>query len=157
MIGMKIMTSSVIISPFNYNLPDTYEVNLVYSIKTGYWTGDDYCSNEPSDFDLSGYGRLNGCDDGTYYQNDRDCELIFDITQNDEDGDGIPTWTEKYIYHTDPNINNTGWDNDSDGVPIEWEWKWGNSIYFHYGHHQWEYYWFYDPNNGRIMLILILI
>jgi hypothetical protein len=76
------------ISPFNYELPDGYMVNLTYSIKTGHWTGDDYCTDEPSDFDLSGYGRLNGCDDGSIYQNDPDCELWFDIYQNDYDGDG---------------------------------------------------------------------
>jgi len=124
---------------------DKRDVDIIYDLKTGHWIGDDFISPNPGwGSDFSGYGRLNGCDDGTYYKNDRDCELIFDITQNDEDGDGIPSWTEKYIYHTDPNVDNTFWDNDSDGVPIEWEWKWGNTFYLHYGH-QWEYYWFYDP------------
>ncbi len=35
------------------------DVNLIYNIKTGHWTGDDKIG------DPSGYGRLNGCDDGS--------------------------------------------------------------------------------------------
>ena len=133
---------------YDQSLIDKRDIDIIYNLKTGHWIGDDFLSpNSGWGSDFSGYGRVNGCDDGTYYQNDRDCELIFDITQNDEDGDGIPTWTEKYIYHSDPNINNTGWDNDSDGVPIEWEWKWGNTFYYNYWNHRWEYYWFYNPNN----------
>jgi hypothetical protein len=128
------------ISPFNYEFPDTYEVNLVYSIKTGQWTGDDYCTDEPSDFDLSGYGRLNGCDDGSIYQNEPDCELWFDIYQNDYDGDGIPYWTETERFHTDPTVDDRGRDDDRDGVPIEWEYKWGHS----FGYRN-EHSWFYDP------------
>jgi len=127
------------ISPFNYELPDTYEVNLRYSIKTGHWTGDDYCSNDPNDFDPSGYGRLNGCDDGSIYQNDPDCELWFDIYQNDYDNDGIPYWTEVNIFGTDPTIDDRGRDDDNDGVPIEWEYKWGHSFGWH------QDFWFYNP------------
>jgi len=99
--------------------PDSEEVNLVYSIKTGHWTGDDALS------DASGYGRLCGCDDGTIYQKDDDCEIWFNIYQNDFDGDGIPYWTEVNDYGTDPEVNNAGEDSDGDYVPIEWEWKWG--------------------------------
>jgi len=94
------------------------DVELVYSIKTGHWTGDDKLE------DLSGYGRLNGCDDGSIYRRDLDCELWFDIYQNDYDGDGIPHWTEINDYGTDPEVDNTGDDNDGDDIPIEWEWKW---------------------------------
>ena len=113
-----------------------YSVALMYSLKSAHWTGDDY--NYPASLtisDPSGYGRLNGCDDNTIYQNDRDCEMWFDITQNDFDDDGIPYWTEVNVFHTDPTADNRGWDNDSDGVPIEWEFKWGH--YFSYDwHHQ---------------------
>ncbi len=94
------------------------DVDVTYSIRTGHWTGEDQL-NDPS-----GYGRLNGCDDGTIYTRDRDCELWFNIYQNDYDGDKIPYWTEVNIYGTDPEIDNTGEDADSDDVPIEWEWKW---------------------------------
>ncbi len=75
---------------------ESYDATLLYSIKTGYWTGDD------SRGDASGYGRLCGCDDGTIYDNDRDTELWFDITQNDYDGDHIPYWMEVNTLGTDP-------------------------------------------------------
>ena len=84
------------------------DVDLVYSLKTGHWRGDDYIYPDPTNFDLSGYGRLNGCDDNSIYQRDRDCELWFDISQNDYDGDGVPYWTEFNIYGTDPEVDNTG-------------------------------------------------
>ena len=128
------------ISPFNYELPDDYEVDITYSIKTGHWRGDDYCTNEPSWADQSGYGRLNGCDDGSIYQLDRDCELLFNIFQNDYDNDGLPYWTEVNIYGTDPEICDLGRDDDNDGIPIEWEHKWGHQFGWR-GQH----YWIYDP------------
>jgi len=95
------------------------DVELTYSIKTGHWTGDDQLE------DPSGYGRLNGCDDGSMYRHDRDCELWFNIFQNDYDNDNIPYWFEVNEYGTDPEVDNTGDDDDFDDVPIEWEWKWG--------------------------------
>jgi len=102
------------------NSDDGYDVELVYSIKTGHWTGDDKLSNDPS-----GYGRLCGCDDGTIYKKDRDSEIWFNIYQNDFDNDKIPYWTEVNDYGTDPEVSNMGEDPDSDEIPIEWEWKWG--------------------------------
>ena len=96
------------------------DVELVYSLKTGHWTGDDFVGSN----DFSGYGWLNGCDDGTIYKRDRDCELWFDIYQNDYDGDGIPYWTEVNEYGTNPEVDDTGRDDDNDDVPIEWEYKW---------------------------------
>jgi hypothetical protein len=95
------------------------DVGVSYSIKTGHWTGDDQLE------DPSGYGRLNGCDDGSMYRHDRDCELWFNIFQNDYDNDNIPYWVEVNEYGTDPEVDNTGDDDDFDDVPIEWEWKWG--------------------------------
>jgi hypothetical protein len=97
---------------------EAYAVELLYSVKNGHWSGDDTL-NDPS-----GYGRVNGCDDGSIYQHDRDCELWFSIYQNDFDGDGIPYWTEVYEYGTDPEVDNTGEDADNDNIPLEWEWKW---------------------------------
>lgn len=110
-----------------------YNASLQYSVATGHWRGDDY-SGDPS-----GYGRLNGCDDNSIYQQDRDCELWFDITQNDFDGDGIPYWTEVNVYGTDPTVDNRGQDADHDGVPIEWEWKHG------YFSSHWHGGWIYNP------------
>ncbi|KYK33182.1 MAG: hypothetical protein AYK22_01350 [Thermoplasmatales archaeon SG8-52-3] len=94
------------------------DVELTYSLKTGHWSGGDFLE------DSSGYGRLNGCADGSMYKRQRDCELWFNIYQNDFDGDGIPYWTEVNEYDTDPLVDNTGEDSDKDDVPIEWEWKW---------------------------------
>jgi len=102
-----------------------YDVDLVYNMKTGHWTGDDKRDINQNHTDPSGYGRLNGCDDGTIYKQDRDCEIWFDIYQNDPDGDRIPEWIEVNVYGTDPEINNIGEDVDEDGIPIEWEYKWG--------------------------------
>ena len=60
---------------FDDNYRDSYDVELLYSIKTGHWWGDDSLSSTSWSSDDSGYGRLNGCDDGSIYNNDRDCEL----------------------------------------------------------------------------------
>jgi len=94
-------------------------VNINYSIKTGHWSGGDSIN------DSSGYRRLNGCDDKSYYQNQRDCEIWFDIYQNDFDGDGIPYYVETNIYGTDPEVKNILDDSDHDNIPIEWEYQWG--------------------------------
>jgi len=123
------------------------DIDLIYSLKTGHWRGDDFINPRPLMFDISGYGRANGCDDNSIYQRDRDCELLFDITQNDYDGDGIPYWTEVKVFHTDPKVDDRGRDDDGDGVPIEWEHKWGH--YFHRRGHgddtHYEHRWIYDP------------
>jgi hypothetical protein len=95
------------------------DVEITYSIKTGHWTGDDQIE------DPSGYGRLNGCDDGSIYRRERDCELWFDVYYNDYDNDGIPYRTEVNVYGTDPETDDRGSDSDGDDIPIEWEWKWG--------------------------------
>ena len=131
----------------NYdNYPKSYDLDLVYSIKTGHWYGDDYISF-PDDWepDLSGYGRANGCDDNSIYQSNRDCEIWFDIYQNDFDGDGIPYWVETNVYHTDPEKDNRGEDMDGDGVPIEWEWKWGHYFAWNWWSGKAEDVWIYDP------------
>jgi len=125
------------------------EVNLLYSIKTGHWFGDDMVNQFlfwDDRGDHSGYGRLCGCDDGSIYQKDLDCELWFDITQNDYDGDGITYWMETNVYNTDPEIDNTGEDDDEDGVPIEWEYKWGHKSEYNRHHQRWEEGFIYDPN-----------
>jgi len=116
-----------------------YDVNLIYNIHTGYWTGDDYRG------DLSGYGRLNGCDDGTIEDDtDRDCELWFMITQSDPDGDGIPSWMETNVYGTDPEIDDSSYDPNHDGIPITWDWKWGYDPFVSDNHS------LLDPDNDSI-------
>ena len=105
------------ISPDTGITDDSYDVELSYNILNGHWYGDDSVTG-----DASGYGRLNGCDDGTIYTQDRDCELWFSIYQNDYDM--IPYWMEVNQYGTDPMVSDLGSDIDNDDIPIEWEWKW---------------------------------
>jgi hypothetical protein len=122
------------------------DIELTYNLKTGKWRGDDFIQPFYAWSDPSGYGRLNGCDDNSIYQKDRDCLILFDITQNDYDGDGIPYWTEVNVYGTDPMVDDTGSDNDNDGVPIEWEHKWGNLVYRSWHSGNIEFYFYYHPN-----------
>ena len=91
---------------------------IIYDRSTGHWTGDDYLG------DVSGYGRLNGCDDGSYNEFERDFELCFSIDVIDKDGDGIPSRYEEKVYRTDPTVDNTYDDADGDGIPLSWEYKW---------------------------------
>jgi len=106
------------------------DIELIYNLKIGHWNGGDYSHNESIFADPSGYGRLNGCDDGSINREDMDCELFFNIYQNDYDKDGIPYWTEVNIYGSNPQYDNTGEDIDNDGIPIEWEYKWGLYMFF---------------------------
>ena len=108
---------------------DYYDVELSYNIKTGRWTGGD----NNSELDISGYGRLNGCDDNTIYVKDRDCELWFNIYQNDYDNDRIPYWAEVNTYNSDPEIKDTG-DPDNDGIAVDWEWRWGYDPFVYEDH-----------------------
>jgi len=96
---------------------ESNDVIVIYDLLNGTWHGDDWRG------DKNGYGHTSGTEDGKYGEDD--CEIWFDITENDFDGDGIPYWVETNVYHTDPEKDNRGEDMDGDGVPIEWEWKWG--------------------------------
>ena len=125
------------ISADDGNFTQARTAEIIYSIATGVWWGDDSLG------DPSGYGRLNGCDDNSIYQQDRDCELWFDISQNDFDEDGFPYWLETNVYNTSPLVDNRGEDADQDGIPIEWEHTFGLT-YFEWGHDE-GYYMIYDP------------
>lgn len=125
------------ISPDLDDLTNVRTAEITYSIAAGIWWGDDELG------DPSGYGRLSGCDDNSIYQQDRDCELWFSISQNDFDGDGFPYWLETEIYDTNPMISNLGEDADLDGIPIEWEYTYGLA-YYHWGHDE-GYYLVFDP------------
>jgi hypothetical protein len=125
------------ISPDYGNYTQARTAELTYSIATGIWWGDDYLE------DPSGYGRLNGCDDNSIHEPERDCELFFTVSQNDFDGDGLPYWLEVNMYNTSPLINNRGEDADNDGIPIEWEYTFGLT-YIEWGHEE-GYYFIYDP------------
>ncbi|RLF61832.1 MAG: hypothetical protein DRN37_00095 [Thermoplasmata archaeon] len=115
-----------------------YTVTVVYDIATGRWSGDDFIG------DASGYGRASGCDDGSIYENEKDCEMWFTIYQNDYDHDGLPYWMETNEYGTDPTVDNRGEDPDGDNIPIEWEHRWGFDP-FHADAHT-----VLDPDNDSI-------
>ncbi len=125
------------ISPDEGSLHEGRDAEIIYSIKTGHWTGDDALEDD------SGYGRLSGTDDGTIYENDNDCELWFDIYQNDYDDDTIPYWIEVNTFGTDPKTKNSG-DSDNDKIPVEWEYKWG------YNPFTWEDHANLDPDSDSI-------
>lgn len=101
------------------NDKNTTTAYLIFDIFNGTWYGDDYRG------DQSGYGRLNGCDDGFFDDSEYDAEICFSLYLNDYDHDGIPYFVETDIYHTDPTIDDTGKDYDDDGIPIEYEFFWG--------------------------------
>ncbi len=92
---------------------------ILFDTYTGHWTRDDQLR------DLSGYGRLNGCDDGSIDSFERDFELCFSIDVIDPDGDAIPRWIEENVYGTDPFVNDVSRDDDEDGIPFFWEWRYG--------------------------------
>ena len=126
--------------------PNRKDITVMYNLKTGHWFGDDMIATPNSwSVDYSGYGRANGCDDNSIYEEDLDCELWFDIIQNDIDGDGIPYWTETQVFKTDPYVDDRGRDDDNDSVPIEWEFKWGQRLGYDYHNDNYVFYWDYDP------------
>ncbi len=82
---------------------------ITYDFRTGRWSGNDEFNDS----------------DGMGYYNGDDFEIWFDVHQSDSDGDGIPYWTEVNILNTDPKVDDSHKDPDSDGIPTTWEWKWG--------------------------------
>jgi len=84
-------------------------ISLTYNYRTGRWEGDDFFN------DTDGYGHYLG---DTF-------EVWFNVYQTDYDGDGIPYWTENNVLGTDPMIDDSILDPDQDGIPTDWEWRWG--------------------------------
>jgi hypothetical protein len=124
----------------NENINDKgFDINLVYDISSGRWTGDDYYIA-----DGSGYGRVCGSGDGSIYTDENDCELWFDIYQNDYDNDGLPFWVETNVYGTDPTTSNKGEDADNDDIPIEWEHRFGFNPFI------WDDHQRFDPDYDSI-------
>jgi len=83
--------------------------SVIYDFKTGHWDGDDYFN------DTDGYGHYLG----------ENYEIWFSLTQTSKDQDTIPYWTEVNILGTDPEKDDSKLDPDNDGIPTQWEWKWG--------------------------------
>ncbi len=85
------------------------EFVVMYDYRTGRWEGDDSFN------DSDGYGHYNGLN----------YEIWFDLTQTTPDEDTIPFWQEVNVLKTDPLKDDGKLDPDEDGIPTEWEWKWG--------------------------------
>jgi len=93
----------------NENHIEKESIHLEYNYRTGHWTGDDYLG------DQDGYGHVVG----------DNYEFWFNIYQSDYDHDSIPFWAEVNIYGLDPTIDDSMLDPDNDGIPSDWEWKYG--------------------------------
>jgi len=100
------------------------QINLEYDYRTGRWKGDDNYK------DKDGYG---------YYLGET-FEIWFNIYQIDFDNDFIPYWTEVNILGTDPRRDDSKNDPDLDGIPTDWEWKYG------YDPHTWDDHKKLDPD-----------
>jgi hypothetical protein len=85
------------------------KIQLTYDFRTGRWSGDDSFN------DKDGFG---------YYLGE-DYEVWFNIYQSDYDHDAIPYWTEVNILGTDPTVDDRELDPDNDGIPTDWEWRYG--------------------------------
>ncbi len=97
------------ISPRKGEFSEGKTLKIFYSLRNGRWYGDDFLGDE------DGYGHAKG----------EDYEIWFDIYQTDADGDRLTYYEEVYIYKTNPNVSDYGKDYDNDGLPIEWEDKFG--------------------------------
>ncbi|UCH72171.1 MAG: hypothetical protein JSW62_01085 [Thermoplasmatales archaeon] len=82
---------------------------VIYDFRTGFWNGDDYFN------DSDGYGHFDG----------KNYEIWFNIYQTSFDEDNIPWWIEVNVLGTDPKTDDSKLDPDGDGIPTEWEWRWG--------------------------------
>jgi len=93
-------------------------IQLIYDYRTGRWTGDDGL----------------GDDDGLGHVIGEEYEVWFSIHQSDYDHDKIPYWTEVNMLGTDPTIDDSNNDPDGDGIPTDWEWKWGYDPFIYEDH-----------------------
>ena len=95
--------------------------DITYSLEEGTWSGDDALGDE------NGYGHCSGEEDGSAHKDEDDCEMWFDIKQNDYDGDGLTWWEEVNVYGTDPTEYTRNWlfmvymdgDNNLESAAIE--------------------------------------
>ena len=85
------------------------KISLRYNYRTGRWTGDDYF------MDKDGMGHYVG----------KNYEVWFNLYQADYDHDNIPYWVEVNILGTNPTMDDSKLDPDNDGIPTDWEWKYG--------------------------------
>jgi hypothetical protein len=106
-------------------------ITLCYDYETGRWSGDDSFN------DSDGYCHYDGSD----------FEIWISLSQTSADGDLIPFWVEKNVLHTNPIIDDSNLDPDLDGIPTDWEWKWG------YDPFTWNNHSFLDPDGDGLQNI----
>ncbi|MDD5778053.1 MAG: hypothetical protein PHU95_01205 [Candidatus Thermoplasmatota archaeon] len=98
-------------------------VTVFYDMRRGEWTGDDYLG------DANGYGHTSGFEDGD--EDENDCELWFDIYQMEEgdswwgEFDRLTSWEKEHVYGLNASRNYCNVDFNGDGIPIDWEDKYG--------------------------------
>jgi len=97
-------------------------ITLIYDLKRGEWTGDDFLK------DGNGYGHCSGFEDGN--ENENDCEIWFDIYQWGDSGwwgneDRLTYWEKVHIYGLNASNNYDDVDFNGDGIPLWWEDKYG--------------------------------
>ena len=97
-------------------------ITIFYDLKRGEWTGDDYLK------DGNGYGHCSGFEDGN--EDENDCEIWFDIYQWGDSGwwgneDRLTYWEKVHVYGLNGSKNYGNVDFNGDGIPIEWEDKYG--------------------------------
>jgi len=107
------------------------KMKVEYDFETGRWNGDDFFN------DSDGYGHFNG----SLY------EFWFSISQTSSDGDAIPWYVEINILNTSVYVDDSRQDPDNDGIPTDWEWKWGYNPFIRDNHT------FLDPDNDGIQNI----
>lgn len=113
-------------------------VTIFYNLTTGEWYGDDYLG------DGNGYGHVSGYEDGNYEEND--CEVWFDIYERYDSihsGDRMTYW-DKIKYGLDPTKSYANVDIDGDGIPCDWEDKYG------YSPVAWDNHSSLDPDNDGL-------
>ncbi|UCE36611.1 MAG: PKD domain-containing protein [Thermoplasmata archaeon] len=94
-------------------------VNLNYDVRTGMWSGEDSIG------DRNGYGHASGTEDGSHKSTAEgiDCDIWFDIRQNEYDDDVLAYWKEVHSLGTDPKFTNG--DSDGDGMGDWFEVRYG--------------------------------
>jgi len=110
------------------------KLSLTYDPKRGDWSGDDYLG------DPSGYGHASGFDDGNFKE--KDFEIWFDINSMERydgyylDGDTLTYWEETNLYESDPFVDDAHIDFDEDGIPADWEDKYGYDPFSYENHEE---------------------
>jgi len=108
---------------------DGKTLEVSYNLRYGTWTGEDHIG------DSNSYGHSSGEEDGSTDTDEDDCEIWFNIQQNDYDGDGLTWWEEVNVYGTDPGVRNDRYavvlfcDGFSEQMN-SWYWDLASSMYF---------------------------